>query len=117
MRSRFHCWLSCCISADRSFADFIGNTATLPYLECIGPAYVAAVIAAFRALILTEAPGVAAPGEVDRMRVAAIAVLPLTEMLAARGLIDDAPILDWMLAGGATQAGPETLCECEMTAR
>ena len=50
------------------------------------PAYLAAVIAAFRGLARLEP----AP-DIDRASLAIAAVLPLTEMLAARGPFDGVP--------------------------
>lgn len=89
-------------ATDRTFAQFIANTASLPHLERLGPDYVAAVIAAFHALVCAEPPAVAEPdSKYERSRLAAAAVLPLTELLAASGPSSALPLADWMLDGGA----------------
>ncbi len=81
----------------------MADAASLPHLERIGPDYVASVIAAFRTLVRGRA--LAGPdSEYERTRLAAAAVLPLTEMLAARGPLDALPLADWMLAAGEAQA-------------
>lgn len=74
----------------------------LPHLELIGPAYVASVIAAFHALVRAEPPAGAEPdSEDERWRFAEVAVLPLNELLVARGPFDNVPLADWMFTAGA----------------
>ena len=58
----------------------------------------AAVIATFGAIVRAKSP---AGTEAERFRLAAAAVLPLTELLAAPGPLEDVPVADWMLRGGA----------------
>ncbi len=98
-------WLSSCTADRRGFPDFLAKTASRPHLKHIGRDYVDAVIATFTAVVRVECPAAAEPNaEVERSRLAAAAVLPLTELLAARGPFEDVPIADWMLRGGAYQA-------------
>jgi len=64
-----------------------------------------AVIATFNAVVRVECPAAAErDAEAERSRLAAAAVLPLTELLAARGPFEDVPVVDWMLRGGAYRA-------------
>ncbi len=80
----------------------MANAASLPYLERVGPVYVASVITAFNAL--AEAPADDQPdAEAEHSRLAAAAVLPLTELLAARGPLEHILVVDWMLGAGAGQ--------------
>jgi len=91
--------LLCC---DRGFPGILVKASSRPHLKHIGPDYVAAVIANFLAVARAKSP---AGAEAERTRLAAAAVLPLTELLAAPGPIEDVPVADWMLRGGAhTQA-------------
>ena len=69
-----------------------------------GPTYVASLIAMFYAHASghTSVVSTIHPGSEDfETSYAAAAVVPLTELVAARGLIDTVPVLDWLLAGGA----------------
>ena len=95
----------CSFDADRTFGDLLANTASLPHLERVGPTYVASLIAVFYAHASGHAssgPSTLHPGSEDfESSYAAAAVVPLTELLAARGLIDTVPVLDWLLEGGA----------------
>ncbi len=71
-------------------------------MQRLGTIYVAAVIEAFTQLARIKAPAVAeADGEVGRVRYAAVAVLPLTQILGARGFIETAPVVEWLQTGGA----------------
>ena len=74
-------------------------------MESIGPAYVAAVIAAFRALVRLEFHD-----DTDRRHLSDAAVLPLTEMLAVSGPFDLVPVADWMIAGGVGLVDNPFLC-------
>ncbi len=98
-----------CFDVDRTFPDFLAHTASLPHLERIGPTYIASVIAVFyahAAVYMSSGRPSLRPGIEDiEIRYATAAVVPLTELLAARGLIDTVPVVDWLLAGGATQLG------------
>lgn len=81
----------------------MARTATLPHLKRVGPDYVASVIAVFRTIVRTGLHGDAElDSDAARTRFAAVAVLPLTEMLAGPGPLDTLPVADWMLAGGAS---------------
>ncbi len=109
------CGLSCCYSREqtltrpivaccRTFAELMAQVTTLPHLERVGPTYVASVIAAFRTLVRAGLPDDAGLDSEDaRNRFAAVAVLPLTEMLAGPGPFDTLPVADWMIAGGVSQ--------------
>ncbi len=79
---------------------YMAYTAEQPRaLKHVGLIYVASVIAAFRALVRAEP---AEPKSLDaRARCVAAAALPLTELLAARGMIDTVPVMDWLWKGGA----------------
>ena len=92
-----------CIADGRAFAEFLALTVSLPHLERLGPTYVTSVIAVFRTHARIGAPAGPEPDadEDARTHYAAAAVVPLTELLAARGALDAAPVADWMLAGGA----------------
>ena len=80
----------------------MARIATLPHLEHVGPAYVDAVIATFRTLVRAGFPDDAGlDSEHARTRFAAVAVLPLTEMLAGPGPFDTLPVAEWMIKGGA----------------
>lgn len=111
-----HLAAACCIAvfqqthavADRTFTVYMASTARLPNaaMERVGPTYVASVIAAFRAIIGAEPAARIEPGKEDEhTRYVAAAVLPLTELLARRGLIDTVNVADWLLAGGEMLAG------------
>ena len=80
----------------------MAHVVKLPNLERIGPDYVASVIAVFRTIVRT---GLHVDNDLDSdaasTRFAAVAVLPLTEMLAGPGPLDTLPVADWMLAEGA----------------
>ncbi len=74
-------------------------------LQHVGLIYVASVIAAFRALVRAEP---AEPESLDeRARCVAAAILPLIELLAARGMIDTLPVMDWLWKGGAFARSPK----------
>ena len=93
-----------CSGADRNFGDLLATTASLQHLEQSGPTYVASLIAMFYAHASghTSVVSTIHPGSEDfETSYAAAAVVPLTELVAARGLIDTVPVLDWLLAGGA----------------
>ena len=106
-----HCCTRCAVN--RTFAEFLGHTTSLQYLERIGPTYVALIIAAFHAIVRAgpcKGPAFEWDGidpeveEMAQIRFVAAAVLPLTEMLAACDAFEAVPLLDWMLAGGASIA-------------
>ena len=94
-----------CFGANRTFADFLALMASLPHLERVGATFVASVIAVFYAHASGHAssgPSTINPGSENfESSYAAAAIVPLTELLTARGLIDTVPVMDWMLAGGA----------------
>ena len=76
--------------------------ASLPYMEGIVPAYVAAAIAAFRAFARIEPAAADTNDAADRSFLAVAAVCPLTDMLAGSGPFDLVPVTDWMIAGGTS---------------
>ena len=81
----------------------MAKTASHPHMKHIGPDYVAAVIATFQAVVRAGCPAAAEhSAEAEDSQLAAAAVLPLTELLAARGPVEDVPVADWMLKGGAS---------------
>jgi len=82
-------------------------------MKHMGPLYLASVIAAFQTLVRTERAAPTQPYSLDdRTHYVAAVVLPLTEFLAARGLIETLPVVEWLLAGGALSGSFPKICQC-----
>ncbi len=77
----------------------MGIAASLPYLERIVPTYVSAVIAALLALARLEVAASADDTSSHKVLIA-VAIMPLTDMLAQRGPSGLVPLIEWMVAGG-----------------
>ncbi len=96
--------------ARRSFATYVGLTAGLPRFKRVVPDFVAAVIAALGGLErIGIAPHTKTAG--DLALFAIVAMMPLTDMLAATGPFNVVPIVDWMITGGVP---PKHSCMCTL---